>query len=287
MNKHTHQTAFVLGGGGARGALQVGALQALLEAGITPDILIGTSIGAIHAAYLAMKGVCLESIRSMSELWLKASQKDFLSTDPFRIMFSILPENENTAAFHQLKEFLIECGFEAQLRFEDIQDVELVLVATDLSSGCPTLFGNTDPLYSKNSVLEAALASACLIPWMRPMHSQGMCLIDGGFVSELPIETAVNCGAKDIYALDLSCHPKSVSNGKGWRSLIYQVVASSTFREKQLELKLAALNGASVKLISLTGSKFIPPTDFHSPQALIQKGYEITRKELADRQLKV
>lgn len=49
-------TAFVLGGGGSRGALQVGALRALLEAGIVPDLLVGTSIGAANAAGLALWG---------------------------------------------------------------------------------------------------------------------------------------------------------------------------------------------------------------------------------------
>ncbi len=46
--------AFVLSGGGARGALQVGALRALLEAGIKPDMLVGTSIGAANAALFAL-----------------------------------------------------------------------------------------------------------------------------------------------------------------------------------------------------------------------------------------
>ena len=48
--------AFVLGGGGARGALQVGAFRALFEAGYQPDLLVGTSIGAVNAAGLAIVG---------------------------------------------------------------------------------------------------------------------------------------------------------------------------------------------------------------------------------------
>lgn len=45
--------AFVLSGGGSRGALQVGALQVLLEAGVRPDLLVGASAGVVNAAYLA------------------------------------------------------------------------------------------------------------------------------------------------------------------------------------------------------------------------------------------
>jgi predicted acylesterase/phospholipase RssA len=50
------QVAFVLSGGGARGALQVGALHALFEHGFQPDLLVGTSIGAVNAAFLALHG---------------------------------------------------------------------------------------------------------------------------------------------------------------------------------------------------------------------------------------
>jgi NTE family protein len=57
--------AFVLGGGGARGALQVGALRALFEAGYQPDLLVGTSIGAANAACLAFWGVNMDGIAAL------------------------------------------------------------------------------------------------------------------------------------------------------------------------------------------------------------------------------
>jgi NTE family protein len=59
--------ALVLGGGGARGALQVGGLRALLEANIQPDLLVGTSIGAVNAATLAIRGAAASSIASLVE----------------------------------------------------------------------------------------------------------------------------------------------------------------------------------------------------------------------------
>ena len=61
--------AFVLAGGGARGALQVGALRALLESGIRPDLLVGTSIGAINAAFLGLHGYTTESLDLLKAAW--------------------------------------------------------------------------------------------------------------------------------------------------------------------------------------------------------------------------
>jgi len=56
MREERTSLAFVLGGGGARGALQAGALRALWEAGLRPDLWVGTSAGAVNAAFLAVKG---------------------------------------------------------------------------------------------------------------------------------------------------------------------------------------------------------------------------------------
>lgn len=61
--------ALVLSGGGARGALQVGALRALLEADIQPDLLVGTSVGAINATFMAMHGVNLITVDEITEAW--------------------------------------------------------------------------------------------------------------------------------------------------------------------------------------------------------------------------
>ena len=55
--------AFVLGGGAARGALQAGALRALLEAGYQPDLVTATSIGAANGAFLAVNGFSLEAVQ--------------------------------------------------------------------------------------------------------------------------------------------------------------------------------------------------------------------------------
>lgn len=62
-------TAIVLSGGGALGALQAGALRALIEAGIKPDLLVGTSIGAVNAACMAVYGFNLEGITRLEKTW--------------------------------------------------------------------------------------------------------------------------------------------------------------------------------------------------------------------------
>jgi NTE family protein len=72
---------FALSGGGARGALQVGALYALLEYGLQPDLVIGVSIGAANATHLAIKGFSKESLDELVSVWQHAKASDLLPTN--------------------------------------------------------------------------------------------------------------------------------------------------------------------------------------------------------------
>jgi NTE family protein len=73
--------AFVLSGGGSRGALQVGALQALLESGLQPDLLVGTSIGAVNATFLALHGFSKSGLDLLAATWRKAATLDLLPSN--------------------------------------------------------------------------------------------------------------------------------------------------------------------------------------------------------------
>src|SRR5512142_2209335 len=80
--------AFVLGGGGARGALEVGALRALLEAGFQPDLLVGTSIGAVNAVGLALWGMDAAGIDRLEQAYQDLTVSRLM--DPRLIQFAAL-----------------------------------------------------------------------------------------------------------------------------------------------------------------------------------------------------
>lgn len=72
-------TAFVLGGGGVLGASEVGMLRALLEAGLLPDLVVGTSVGAVNGAVLAAEPTssCIDTLTGM---WLELSGNGVFSS---------------------------------------------------------------------------------------------------------------------------------------------------------------------------------------------------------------
>src|SRR5690348_10875471 len=75
-------TAFVLSGGGSLGAVQVGMLQALAEHGETPDLLVGTSAGAINAAYVAGHGTSRASLDTLAQSWARLRRGDVFPLNP-------------------------------------------------------------------------------------------------------------------------------------------------------------------------------------------------------------
>lgn len=268
--------AFVLSGGGARGALQVGALRALLEAGIKPDLLVGTSIGAVNATYLAVQGVNLTSVDGLADAWRDAVKADLLPANYLTLALRSFINLTFDTIYQRNREFYISHGLPADHKFSDIKEVELVLVATDLNSGKPVLYGENQDQF----VLDGLMASITLPPWMPPHEREGNLLMDGGVVSNLPIEPAMRFGATDIIALDLSDlrEPKAPSPRFG--QLLSKLLFTVSKRQVEMELALAESRRVPVRRIKLLGKEPIALWNFQHTEELLEQGYQIAKKDI-------
>jgi NTE family protein len=139
------------------------------------------------------------------------------------------------------------------------------------------LYG-TDP---HQSVLEAVLASAALPPWVPPIEKDGQLLIDGGAVSNLPVEPALAQGATEIIALDLAESRDIPVKAHGWLPFLIKLMSMAEQRQMELELALAAARGVPVRRIVLRGGVPVAVWDFHRSEELVARGYEIARQEIA------
>ncbi|HTX79543.1 MAG TPA: patatin-like phospholipase family protein, partial [Longilinea sp.] len=119
--------ALVMGGGGARGALQVGACRALFEAGYQPDLIVGTSIGAANAAGLAILGVNLEGVAALEKAYQVVAESQMMDT-PGRLVWHALSGRPNYTSQHA-KELLVEFGIRPDLRYDQIQNLRLGLIS--------------------------------------------------------------------------------------------------------------------------------------------------------------
>lgn len=268
--------AFVLSGGGARGALQAGALRALLEAGIQPDLLVGTSIGAVNAAYLAVHGINLNTIEKLIATWHEAAAADLLPTNYLRLTMRALVNYSRRQPDPRLRDFFVSHGLSPELRFEQIQGVRLILVAADLNHNCLALYG-ADP---QQTILEGLLASTALPPWMRPIEKDNRLLIDGGVLSMLPIQAALEQGARMIIALDLIDLrvAQVVNNELG--AVLAKLVNTVERHQADLELVLARAQGVPVHHIALQGERPVMIWDFSRTAELVERGYDLARQSV-------
>jgi NTE family protein len=270
--------ALVFSGGGARGALQVGALRALLEADIHPDMLVGTSVGAVNATYMAVNGTHLDSIDGLVKAWEQASQADLLPTNYFRLALKSFTHLSRDEVYSRMRDFFISQGLTPGFKFGDIDGVELILVATDLNTGEPVLYGRE----KDQSVLECLLDSITLPPWIMPNEREGHLLMDGGLISNLPIEPALKCGAEAVIALDLNDLREPPLPGPEIGKLITKLLFAVAKRQTELELALAKQSQIPVIRINLLGDKPIALWDFQYWRVLIDQGYELMKSEMPD-----
>lgn len=202
------QTALVLGGGGAKGAYQIGAIAALEEAGVTCGHVVGVSIGAINAAMYAQR-----DIERAGELWNGIRLSDILSADALSIA------EDAEAAFNQPEKLLEYFSRNSQKSFADISPLKALLSRhiseekvrqspirmTLTATRFPTLFcvekkvSDMEP----GTLQQWLLASAAIFP-IFPMQTIGEeRYIDGGFCDNTPVEAAIRAGARRIIAIDV------------------------------------------------------------------------------------
>lgn len=124
--------AFVLSGGGSLGAVQVGMLRALGDHGITPDLLIGTSAGAVNAAWVAAHGMSPASLAGLGDTWSTVHRGDVFPLSPRQVMRGLLGLSTGVAPSTNLRR-LVSDHVSIQ-RLEDAP-IPVHLVAADLLSG--------------------------------------------------------------------------------------------------------------------------------------------------------
>lgn len=261
--------AFALGGGGARGALQAGALRALLEAGIKPGLLAGTSIGAVNAVFLAMHGLTPQALDELDSSWFAAAKSDLFPANTAWLTVRVLFNRVRAYPYQRLKDFFISQGISPDLRFGDLHSVPIVLVSTDLNGRQPIYYGSNP----RESVLDGLLASTALPPWVHPIEAEGRFLMDGGAVSNLPIEPAIAHGATEVIALGLTNPDEIDPNEHGfvpfWTKFLYTIEA----RQISLELDLARAKNIPVHVLNLKTSRPVSAWDFSQTQSLLDDGY--------------
>jgi NTE family protein len=184
-------TAFVLSGGGSLGAVQVGMLLALAERDIMPDLVVGTSAGAVNAAFVARYGSDPSALRQLSYLWGGLRRGDVFPLEPLGHLRAVRGSRPALFSDRALRQLLqLHLG---EARLEDAH-IPLCVVATDLLTG-------EEVALSSGSMVEAVLASTAIPGVLPPVAHEGRTLVDGGLADHAAISQAIARGADHVYVL--------------------------------------------------------------------------------------
>lgn len=263
-------TAFVLSGGGNLGALQVGMLQAIVERGITPDLLVGTSAGAFNAAYLASHGAQQDAIDELGAVWRSLRTWKLFRPDLRRALSTLLGRSTAVLGDHGLRELI-----ERHLTFKRLEDagIPMMVVATDLLSG-------EEVALDCGPAPEAILASSA-IPGMLPPVTWGeRTLVDGGLADNTAISWAVRAGAEQIYVM--SCgYPCALSSPP--RTALGTLTQTLALLGHQRLLRDIALYAGKADLVVLPPPcpLSVNPMDFRHADELIQRAHREAARFLA------
>lgn len=274
-------TALVLGGGQALGAFQAGACRVLHDAGVRPDWVVGTSIGAVNAVLIAGNAPERRTA-ALREFWSQASldtgwarpwgeqaeravgqaQSLALGTPP--LFGPAWPEPGLDRPATRVGLYELDRLRTALLRLVDFdlinrgRTMRVTVVTTDLETGEEVLFDSRD----RALVPEHVMASAALPPEVRPLEVDGRLLGDGGLVANLPIDVVAREPKPDriCWAVDLMS-----PQARPYRSLGEAAV-------RRLEMLMAVQSRLLLETVRLRGllrdlAGLLPPAERERPQA--------------------
>ncbi len=186
-------TAFVLGGGGVLGAVEVGMLRALLERDIAPDLVLGTSVGALNGALVAREPE-LAVVDRLTELWLDvARSRQVYGERPLRSVRRAVASGTHIYSSQPLQERLREEFGETLI--EDLP-VRFQVCAASIERAAEHWF-DSGPL------VDAVVASAAVPGLLPPARVGGEHYLDGGIVNSIPVARAVQLGADRVFVLQV------------------------------------------------------------------------------------
>ena len=136
-------------------------------------------------------GLYTAALTALEDAWRDAAAADLLPSRYVWLTVRTLFGRGGAHREEQMRAFLTDHGLTPDLRFGDLHGVPTRLVAADLNGFRPAIFGAA----ADDLVQDGVLASGALPPWMHPLERNGRLLLDGGMVSSVPIEPALNAGA--------------------------------------------------------------------------------------------
>lgn len=251
------------------GAVQIGMLRALTDAGIRPDLVVGSSVGAINAAYFA-GAPTEEGIERLECLWRGIKRTDVFPVT-WRRLFAFLCRRDALVPADGLQQIISR-----HLPFENLEDAKIPVhvVATDVASGEPVML-------SKGPATRAILASTAIPGAFSPIEIEGRELCDGGIASNTPVAAAAACGARRLIVLPTGYASAKSAPPRGAVESALHAITLMTSRQLAAEIEQIP-PATRVHILPAACPQRISPFDFTASSALIEHAYRNAESWLKD-----
>lgn len=231
------KVAFAMSGGGIRGPLHVGALQSLLEHGIEPDMLVGTSAGAINSGFLAAHGASLANIDCLKDAWRSATRDVVYPGNIFTIAGRLVQGDDGLFPTEGMRSLILRHLPPNVRTFGQLQ-LPCYLTAVDLISRKLFVFGD----FPEAPLIEGMMASSVIPVLQPPVMYAGKQLVDGGVLAEVPCAVAMDRGAEIIYGINLGAGEEPGEPVKGIFPIFMRTMETFLVQTLYQDLKRASEN---------------------------------------------
>ena len=264
-------TAFVLSGGASLGSIQVGMLEALYEHDVAPDLIVGTSVGAVNAAYIASRPPTVETARRLAQIWRSVRRSDVFPTSLVTGLIGFIGRADHVVSQRNLRRLVS--------RYVDVDALEdtripLHVIAADLANG-------REMRLSRGPAVDAVMASAAIPGVFPPVEWEGHDLIDGGVVNNAPISHALDLGADEVYVLPTGYSCSLQEEPTGALGILLQ--AMTLLIQQRLVIEVEVLRArAPLYVLPPPCPLNVQPIDFSQAAMLIERSREDARRFLAE-----
>ena len=265
------RTAFVLSGGASLGALQVGMLRALYARGIEPDLLVGTSVGALNAAFIASRPQTVATADQLADIWCRLRRDDVFPLSVRALIVGLAGRRDH----------LVSDGAVRRLVHEHVEFTDIARAAIPLHVVAFDTDEQAEVLLSAGPAVDTITAAASIPGVFPPVRVGERSLIDGGVANNTPLSHAVALGAERVFVL-----PTRDQNRGGARrsrgALAAAIDGLGVLTDARLQFDLQRFStAAELIILPCPNAHGVQPTNFDHASTLIRDAFDASHQLLA------
>jgi predicted acylesterase/phospholipase RssA len=275
--------AVVFSGGGNYGALEAGALEVFLEAGIRPGLWAGTSAGGLNAIMMASDPT-VQGARVLQDYWRQARPVPQGGASVFTAARRFATGEESLFPNEPIAEFIQSHLPGGCQTFGDIYRrtrQRAFAVAVEYPTNIIRVFGEK----RDDRLLDGAMATSALPPYFPPWKTGSLRYVDGAAAANLPVRVAVEYGADEVLAMNIEGDIIMIE-GIGIINVTGFLLGAMVGQLTANQLEWARHEGVRVNFLRLDAGP-VRPWDFTQANALIERGRQLASAFLAERKGKI